>query len=366
MSYYLAMYSPETYETFSTSERSVSGFRMRQIKQAQKIHPGDKLVCYLTRFSRWIGILEVTSECFIAHTPLFFPKENPFIVRFNVRPIAWFDRDISLPIREDKIWKELSFTKSHDKDSSGWMGKFRSSLDPLDEADGKYLETVITEQARIQMPYPIDDAEFKRFLSQKVWRNKGVVSVSVPVDSDSQDENPDKIGSLRDSTRNQALLAGIGETLGFSVWLPGYDRMSVLRAWAARDGTLLDALPINYDDVTRRTIEQIDVLWLKERVIIRAFGVAHTAAVYSGILRMADLLALQPNMAIKLSIAAPISSRDQVFQELQRPIFSLLERGPLSELCSFISYDSIEEIASLSHLERMSDSVLEDYEEFAE
>jgi hypothetical protein len=93
--------------------------------------------------------------------------------------------------------------------------------------------------------------------------------------------------------------------------------------------------------VTLRTIEQIDVLWLRGRAIKRAFEVEHTTSIYSGILRMADLLALQPNMDIRLHIVAPVARRDKVFQELRRPVFSLLDRGPLSESCSFLSYDSI-------------------------
>ena len=51
------------------------------------------------------------------------------------------------------------------------------------------------------------------------------------------------------------------------------------------------------------------------RSIVRAFEVEHTTSVYSGILRMADLLALQPNMDIKLHIVAPEAKRDKVFQE---------------------------------------------------
>jgi hypothetical protein len=54
------------------------------------------------------------------------------------------------------------------------------------------------------------------------------------------------------------------------------------------------------------------------------------AAIYSGILRMADLLSLQPNMDIKLHLVAPAARRDKVFQEIQRPVFSLLEKGPLA------------------------------------
>lgn len=123
---------------------------------------------------------------------------------------------------------------------------------------------------------------------------------------------------------------------------------------------------MNYDDATLRTIENIDVIWLKGRSIVRAFEVEHTTAVYSGILRMADLLALQPNMDIRLHIVAPESRKQKVFTEIQRPVFSLLERAPLSESCSFISYDAVEELLQMRHLGHLSDSVLEEYSEYAE
>ena len=93
--------------------------------------------------------------------------------------------------------------------------------------------------------------------------------------------------------------------MGLSIWLPRADRGAVLREWNRESNVLLERLPLNYDDTTLRTIEQIDVLWLRGRAIVRAFEVEHTTSVYSGILRMADLLALQPNMDIKLHIVAP-------------------------------------------------------------
>ena len=81
---------------------------------------------------------------------------------------------------------------------------------------------------------------------------------------------------------------------------------------------------------------------------------------------MADLLALQPNMDIHLHIVAPPQRRQKVFQEIRRPVFSLLDRGPLSESCTFISYDSVRELAAQPHLSHLSDTVLEEYEEDAE
>jgi hypothetical protein len=128
----------------------------------------------------------------------------------------------------------------------------------------------------------------------------------------------------------------------------------------------LGKLPLSYDLTTLETIELIDVIWIKNRSITRAFEVEHTTAVYSGLLRMADLLALQPNMDIRLHIVAPDERREKVFKEMLRPVFSLLDRGPLSRTCTFVSYDSVEAIGLLKHLAHTSESVFAEYEERAE
>jgi len=43
----------------------------------------------------------------------------------------------------------------------------------------------------------------------------------------------------------------------------------------------------------------------------------------------------------------------------------LLEGGALSETCSYLSYDTVAEIRGQKYLKRLSDKVLEDYEEKA-
>lgn len=167
---------------------------------------------------------------------------------------------------------------------------------------------------------------------------------------------------IRESMQIQALLAKIGTMMGFSIWLPRADRSRVLKAWTPGPGELLDALPLGYDTTTTKTIEQIDVLWLRRRSIARAFEVEHTTSVYSGLLRMADLVALQPDINVKLHIVASIERQSKVLEEINRPVFAMLEARPLREMCTFLSYENIREIADLKHLARLSDRVLEDYE----
>lgn len=366
MAYYLDIFSPETYESFSNSPRDISGFRLRQTNAAKRVVPGDRLVCYLTKLSRWAGLLEVLSESFIDDAARFLAKNDPYVVRFRVRPLVWLPLEQSLPIREDFIWNQLSITKGHEKHSSSWTGLFRSSLNRLDDADGEFLEQILIAQAQEGRFYPIDEAEYRKLLTQRVKSPEGEVSVSVPVGNGLEKSDVKDETVIRESLKVQAIVAQIGEKMGFTVWIPRNDRSRVLQEWRPEPGVLIDELPLSYDQTTLKTIEQIDVIWLKRRSIVRAFEVEHTTSIYSGILRMADLLALQPNMDIKLHLVAPANRREKVFEEIQRPVFSLLERRPLAAACTFISYDSLYELARQKHLGRMSDAVLEDYEESVE
>ena len=89
-------------------------------------------------------------------------------------------------------------------------------------------------------------------------------------------------------------------------------------------------------------------------------------AIYSGLLRMADLLALQPNMDIRLHIVAPDDKRERVLREIRRPVFSLLDRGPLYEQCTFLSYASVNSLCQTEYLSHTSDTIIGEYEESAE
>ena len=68
----------------------------------------------------------------------------------------------------------------------------------------------------------------------------------------------------------------------------------------------MTALPLNYDNATLKTIENIDVIWLQRRSIAHAFEIEHTTAIYSGLLRMADLLAMRRELTF------PYTSSPQV------------------------------------------------------
>jgi hypothetical protein len=103
---------------------------------------------------------------------------------------------------------------------------------------------------------------------------------------------------------------------------------------------MLEQLPTQFNEATTRTIELIDVLWLSGNSIVAAFEVECTTAIYSGLLRMSDLLSLQPNLDINLYLVAPDERREKVEQEILRPTFSLKEK-PLAKVCGFLGFSNL-------------------------
>ena len=77
MAYYIDLFSPETYQAFSQSGRDISGFRDRRRGAVSQVRPGDKFICYMTKLSRWVGVLEVASNSFWITVPFFCSLRTP-------------------------------------------------------------------------------------------------------------------------------------------------------------------------------------------------------------------------------------------------------------------------------------------------
>ena len=367
MNYYLELYSPKTARAFDDAPRDVTGFKRKWQKWIQKenMGAGDRLICYCTKIQRFIGAFELASGP-TDNTAESADENNSYPIEFKIKELAWLPLEQGLSIHEDTVWNNLSFTKDLAKHSKGWTYMVRSSPTLLPSKDGQFLEKVLLEQSKKRTRYPFSDAERRQL---KVSKKKPTVKEEVVVTTLDDEEPGTELGQtstkdIRNSIRVQARLSEVGEKLGFKIWLPRNDISRVLKAWSPQEDSRLDKLPLVFDKETLKIIKNIDVLWIKGRSIVRAFEVEETTKIYSGILRMADLLALQPNLKIKIHIVAPTERRDAVFREITRPVFDYMDPEPLSKSCSYISYDSLEELAEVGRLEHMTEKIIEEYAEY--
>jgi hypothetical protein len=186
--YYLDLFTPETWSAFRNYGGTISGFRERQRKTAERIQPGDIFLCYLVRVSRWCGVLRVNSTAFTDSTPI-FSEPDPFIVRFRVTSRVLLDLEQSVPILNENVWSKLSFTQGVKRGVAGWAQhvNVRASLREINAADGAFLADLLEKQSTSPTSYPLTPGDLRKIGAKSTVRTVDR-SVIVEVPSDDEDE----------------------------------------------------------------------------------------------------------------------------------------------------------------------------------
>jgi len=356
--YWLDLFTGATWDEFKDAGGKISGFRKSRWNTVQKIKPGDYLLCYLTGVSRFIGILEVVSEPFQDDSPIWSDEDFPCRLKVNI--IVELTPETAVPVHEFR--DSLSFFQDL-KSPHAWTGSFRASPAKWKTSDGETLLKALLEAKENPVIRPVD----KRKLAYRPKAIKAKIgSVTVPEKTEETEEQEVSSKKTTDHTEIQWLLLKLGTDMGFDVWVARNDRNKEYKGKKFNDlSKLKDELPLQFDDATNKTIEFIDVLWLQGNAIVAAFEVESTTSIYSGLLRMSDLVAMQPNLNIPLYLVAPNDRREKVMTEVNRPTFSKLS-PPLSEICRFISFiglkNQIRQVSSIlrflkpEFLEELSES----------
>ena len=352
MNYWLDLFTGTTWDEFREAGANVSGFRHRMRNVVAKIQPGDILLCYMTGVMRWVGALRVLGP---SDDQRAIWKDLDFPVRVAVEPVVMLDADVGVPMKD--LESQVQFYRGP-QDRGKFRGFVRRSPNLLDPKDGELVVRMLGEARK---PDPVDRKKYARRPLFKVRRKKGRQDVETVVSVPEKDEPEEttepggvtahEVAEATAHTDMQYRLLRLGAAMGFNVWVARNDRAKVYGA-----GTLgamprmVVELPTQFNEATNKTIELIDVLWLKGSSIMAAFEVESTTAVYSGLLRMSDLLALQPNLNIDLYIVAPEDRRGKVEREILRPTFNLRE-PPLARVCGFLPASKL--LAKVDGIEKL-------------
>jgi hypothetical protein len=165
-----------------------------------------------------------------------------------------------------------------------------------------------------------------------VERNESVYPPSVvspdPI-KDETDENMPDIGVIDTSAHTQAqwLLASVGKTFNYRIWIAANDYNKRWKGQRLGDMSMATLPSLGTgNEAAEKIVRLIDVLWMKgANQVIAAFEIEHSTSIYSGLLRMADLTVLSPNISFPLYIVAPEKRVDKVRQQLSRPSLQQLE-----------------------------------------
>ena len=95
--YWVQVFTPATWQRFLDNGAGVTGFRDLRWSHIQKIRAGDYLLCYLSRVSKWVGILEVISVPYLDTKRIW--DEELFPCRVDVRVLATLSLEAAVPIK---------------------------------------------------------------------------------------------------------------------------------------------------------------------------------------------------------------------------------------------------------------------------
>jgi hypothetical protein len=133
----------------------------------------------------------------------------------------------------------------------------------------------------------------------------------------------------------------LARNAGLDVWVARNDRTKAEDGYVLGDLSV-ETLPEGLPREIRRTIELIDIVWLKRNRYVAAFEVEASTPIFTGLQRMGDLMAAIPNLKVPLYVLAPDTKRERVFTELTRPLFRYGLDPPLEETCRYISFETLD------------------------
>ena len=144
-----------------------------------------------------------------------------------------------------------------------------------------------------------------------------------------------------DHTRIQHALIALGRLTGCDVWIAPNDRRKIYLGEQLGAQCLSVFPSIGLPDAARKRASLIDIIWIRNDAPAYLFEVETSTTVYSGLLRMADLLAVAPALKMRLFVVAPTARRTRVIAELGRPVFKQMN---LPALCSYIPAEALDKL----------------------
>ena len=183
---------------------------------------GDYLLCYLTRVSRWVGVLEVTAEPFFDEAPIWSSQVFPSRVR--VRVVLALRPEHGVPVLDMR--GELTVFQDLDNPNR-WQGPFRGSPTRWKPADGEAVVRALREAEASPVDRPLGRLAKITIKPAAVPDSAG--DVSVPQDDEpAGSEEPEPAVSVH--TEIQYLLLKLGPIWASMSTSPGTTRAGCGRA----------------------------------------------------------------------------------------------------------------------------------------
>ncbi|MEK9775481.1 MAG: hypothetical protein VW339_04955 [Quisquiliibacterium sp.] len=135
--YFVGVFTVESWREFKRHGARLMGFNEKKASAAARLRPGDRILCYLSKVSAFVGFMEVTGASQYDTTPIW--SDGLYPVRLPVQLVAEVALLNAIPIR--LLSERLSFMRGLNG-GAGWTIYVRSSPRSWSVPDG---EAVVSE-----------------------------------------------------------------------------------------------------------------------------------------------------------------------------------------------------------------------------
>lgn len=132
--YYLAVFSEETWNIFLQASNKQYATKLTKESRARRINKGDFFLCYVTKKSAIVGLLEIVSEAYIGESNIYGDSDLP--VCLDCEAVICHSVEDGIPIK--KIMDKISFLQNV-RNTKKWATFFWNPLNEFPERDAEIL-----------------------------------------------------------------------------------------------------------------------------------------------------------------------------------------------------------------------------------
>lgn len=145
--WWLGLFTVDSWREFKANGGTVMGFNEKKAPMAARLKTGDRIICYLSKVSAFIAIMEVTGPAYHDTKPIW--RDGLFPTRLPVNVLHEVELSDAVPIRSLK--DKLSFLIAA-AGSNFWTIHVLSSPKLWQPADGRTVEAALKKAKRTHAP----------------------------------------------------------------------------------------------------------------------------------------------------------------------------------------------------------------------
>lgn len=124
LKYYMIVTNEIDYGWDIDNQFACAGFPDRNKRALRQMEPGDKIIYYVTKHSKFMAITEVVGEYFYSEQPIWDDLYDLWPHRIHTKPMIFIEKCEEGVFIKD-IWDNLEFIKNKTRWGSQVQGSFR-------------------------------------------------------------------------------------------------------------------------------------------------------------------------------------------------------------------------------------------------